>query len=253
MNARVRINWLAGATLLTGLALAPDLATAQTGAGDGYLFHSPQATLSLRMGMSRPSANSRVFDFTSEQLTVDRNDFLGFSAAADLNVSITRRLAFQMGTAVSARQTQSEYRDYVDNDDLPIEQRTTFRRAPVTAGLKFALTNPGRSLGRYAWVPSKVTPYVAGGAGLMYYSFKQDGDFVDYQDFAVFNSTLSSSGWTNMAYGAVGVDYSMSARMGLITEARYERARANMGTDFQGFDRIDLSGLQVTAGLHLRF
>jgi hypothetical protein len=41
--------------------------------------------------------------------------------------------------------------------------------------------------------------------------------------------------------------------MGLVTEARYERARAPMSSDFVGFDRIDLSGFTLSTGLHLRF
>ncbi|MBL0172657.1 MAG: hypothetical protein IPP90_18505 [Gemmatimonadaceae bacterium] len=253
MIQRVRSSWLAGALLTGVLAAGTRPAMAQTGAGDGFLFHSPQASLSMRIGVARPSADSKVFSFTSDKLTLDRGDFAGMSAAADLDVAITRRLAFQMGAAFSARESGSEYRDFVDNNDLPIEQRTMFRRAPVTAGLKLYLTSPGRSLGKFAWVPSKFTPYVGGGAGLMYYAFRQSGDFVDFTNFDVFPSTLESSGWTSMAYGSAGINYSLSARMGLVTEARYDRARAPMSADFVGFDRIDLSGLSVTTGLHLRF
>jgi hypothetical protein len=87
----------------------------------------------------------------------------------------------------------------------------------------------------------------------MYYSFRQQGDFVDFEDFAVFPSTMESSGWTSMGYGALGVNYSLSSRFGLVTEARYERAKAPMSSDFIGFDRIDLSGLTFTTGLHIRY
>ena len=253
MNRRVRSSWMAAALAVGAMATSPSLVTAQTGAGDGFLFHSPQASLGLRIGASRPSADSKIFSFTSDKLTVNRGDFAGISAALDLDVAITRRVAFQMGAAISAREAGSHYRDFADNDSAEIEQSTSFRRAPLTAGLKVYLTSPGRSLGRFAWVPSKFAPYVAGGAGLMYYSFRQSGDFVDFENFDVFPSTLESSGWTGMAYGAAGINYTLSARMGLVTEARYDRARANMSTDFQGFDRIDLSGLSLTTGLHLRF
>jgi hypothetical protein len=56
-----------------------------------------------------------------------------------------------------------------------------------------------------------------------------------------------------MGYGALGVNYSLSSRFGLVTEARYERAKAPMSSDFIGFDRIDLSGLTFTTGLHIRY
>ena len=239
--------------LMVALAVFPAIAPAQSGAGEGYLFHSPKASLVLRVGVAKPSADSRVFSFVSEQLTVNRGDFTGFAVGADLDVALTSRLAVQMGTSLTTRTVGSTYRDFVDNDDAEIEQSTSFRRAPVTGGLKLYLTSPGRSLGRFAWVPSKFAPYVAAGGGVMYYAFRQSGDFVDFEDFAVFGSTLESSGWTSMVYGAAGLNYSLSARMGLITEARYDRARAPMSRDFDGFDRIDLSGLSLSTGLHLRF
>ncbi len=253
MNRLVRSSWIVAALLVAYSTIVPRALVAQSGSGDGFLFRAPQGSFSLRLGMARPSADSKVFAFTSDKLTVNRGDFAGVSAAADLDVAITRRVAFQLGVAVSARETGSEYRDFVDNNDLPIEQQTMFRRAPVTAGLKLYLTAPGRSLGKFAWVPSRITPYVAAGGGLMYYAFRQSGDFVDFANLDVFPSTLESSGWTSMAYGSAGVNYSLSARVGLVAEGRYDRARAPMGTDFVGFDRIDLSGLSFTTGLHLRF
>lgn len=253
MIKRMQKRWLNVGLVIGCLAGTSAPVFAQSGAGDGFLFHVPRATVSLRLGMAQPSADSKVFAFTSEKLTMSRGDFAGASAAADLDITITRRVAFQMGVAVSARETGSEYRDFIDNNNLPIEQRTAFRRVPLTAGLKLYLTSPGRSLGRFAWVPSKLTPYVTAGGGLMYYSFRQSGDFVDFQNFDVFPLELESSGWTSMAYGSAGVNYALSARLGLVTEARYDRAQAPMGRDFVGFDRIDLSGLSLTTGLHLRF
>lgn len=241
------------AALVLSCAVGAAPAFAQSGSGDGYLFQRPAGSLTLRVGVARPTADSRVFSFASEQLTLGDNAYTGFSVAADLDVTLSRRLALQFGTALSARETGSEYRDFVDNDDLPIEQRTSFRRLPVTAGLRLYLTEPGRSVGRLAWVPSKFAPYIAGGGGLMYHSFRQTGDFVDFQDFDVFSTTVENNGWAPMAYGAAGLNYSLSAKVGLTTEARYESARAPMGSDFVGFGRIDLSGFSFTTGLHLRF
>jgi hypothetical protein len=228
-------------------------AFAQSGSGDGYLFQAPHANLSLRFGVARPDARSNVFSQVTNDLTLNRGSFAGVSAAVDLDVAITQRVALQFGLGMSSRDVTSEYRDYVDNQDLPIEQTTSFRRAPLTAGLKVYLLPPGRSLGRLAWVPNRFAPYVSGGGGLMYHRFRQSGDFVDFRDFDVFSSTVETDGWTASAYGAAGMHYSLSSRLGLTTEARYDRARAPMGRDFVGFDRINLSGVSVTTGLNLRF
>jgi hypothetical protein len=253
MSQRSGTQWIVGAVLGAALTVLPQLSGAQSGDGDGYLFHTPLAALSFRIGAAQPTASSRVFDFTSQQLTLSKADFLGFSGGADLEFTPTPRLGILMGVSASARSKPSNYRNFVDNNDQEIEQSTSFRRASWTTGLKYYFTKPGRSISRFAWVPNRVTPYVTAGAGVMYYGFRQSGDFVDFSDNGVFNTTLESSGWTPTAYGSAGVQYSLSARMSLITEARYDRASAEMSKDFQGFDRIDLSGFALSTGLHLRF
>lgn len=253
MSARFHALAVAMVVLATGFVGPVEQAGAQTGAGDGFLFHRPQASLTLRIGVARPDARDGVFAFASNLLTINRNDFTGLSAAANLDFMINSRLSVEMGTAVSGRDVSSEYRDWVDLDDLPIEQTTRFRRTPVTAGAKLYLLPTGRSLGRYAWVPNTFAPYVSAGGGFMYYKFTQSGDFVDFETNDVFRTNLASSDWTSMAYGAVGFNYNLSARTGIVTEARYEHAQANMGRDFVGFPHIDLSGWGVSTGLSFRF
>ena len=141
----------------------------------------------------------------------------------------------------------------MDNKDLPIEQTTELRRLPLMMGLRYYLAPPGRSLGRLAWVPARFAPYVTGGVGTVWYKLMQTGDFVDFQTLDVFHTTLESNAWALAGYGAVGMEYSLNARAGLVTEARYDRAHAGMSSDFSGFNRIDLSGLTGTLGLMFRF
>jgi hypothetical protein len=226
---------------------------AQPTSGDGFLFGAPSGTLTLRAGYSQPTAGSEVFSFSHQHLTLGRSDYAGGSFSAELGFALADRLALQLSAGYSTRTAGSEFRDWVDNNDLPIEQTTSLRRFPLMVGLRYYLTTPGRSLGRLAWVPTRVAPYVSAGVGTVWYKFRQSGDFVDYQTLDVFPSTLVSTSWAPAGYGAVGADYSMSARVGLVGEARYDLAHAKMSSDFSGFDRIDLSGLSATLGLMFRF
>ncbi len=253
MSGPQRRSRLSAVLVAGALALSPLVSRAQSGEGDGFLFHTPLAGISIRVGASQPTASSRVFDFTSKQLTVDKSDYLGWSGGAELEFNPAKRLGILMGVSASARNTPSTYRDFVDNNDQEIEQSTAFRRASWTMGMKYYFTNPGRSISRFAWVPNRVAPYASVGGGLMYYNFRQTGDFVDFADNSVFNTTLESSGWSPAIYGALGVNYSLSARVSLITEGRFDRSSARMSKDFQGFDRIDLSGFALSTGLHFRF
>jgi hypothetical protein len=240
------------AAALCALVAAGDVAQAQR-AGDGFLFGAPKATLALRGGFAQPRAGSDVFDFTMNRLTLDRGDFAGETVGAELGIVLGRRTTLQFGVASMRRTAGSEYRDWVDDDDRPIEQETTFRRVPVTAGLRLYLTPPGRSISRLAWIPARFTPYVAAGGGAMWYAFQQTGDFVDFETLDVFATTVRSSGWTSTGYAAAGVLVSLSPRFALTTEARHDRARGAMGGDFVGFDRIDLSGFGGSVGLEYRF
>ncbi len=240
------------AALAAGLILTPIGLFAQS-SGDGFLFGRPHVTLTLRGGFASPTASSDVFAFAAKQLTVGKGDFGSASFGADFGVRLRERLNLQFSASSMGRNVDSEFRDWVDNNDKPIEQRTTFRRTPVTVGLKYYLSAPGRSVSRLAWVPSRFAPYVSAGGGQMWYRFKQAGDFVDFQTLDVFKSDLTSSSWTGVAYGSGGIDYTVSPHLALTTEARYDYSRATMNKAFEGFNRIDLSGLSANVGLTVRY
>jgi opacity protein-like surface antigen len=148
----------------------------------------------------------------------------------------------------------SEYRDWVDGDDQPIEQTTAFRRAPLTASVRYYLKDRGRSIGSTAWIPSKVVPFVGVGFGAARYSFEQVGDFVDFNTLVVLPDRLTSSGWAPIFQGSGGVQVNLSRRLLLTGEMRYLRGSADASTpnrDYIGY-RLDLSGLTTLVGLTLR-
>ncbi len=242
---------LVARTLLASAFVLPIALHGQS--GNGFLFGRPHVTVSLRGGIAQPTASSDVFAFSSQRLTLGRGDYLGGSYGLELGLRVAERLDVQFGVAYSDRKANSEFRDWIDNNDKPIEQTTSFRRTPITLGLKYYLTSPGRTLGRLAWIPAKIAPYVSAGGGIMSYDYRQSGDFVDFKTLDVFHSTLSSHDVAAMMYGAVGVDYSLTPNLSVMTEARYDASRAKMNNDFQGFNHIDLSALAVTAGLNVRF
>jgi hypothetical protein len=239
------------AALLGAFALArPALAQ---GAGNGFLFTEPRGSFELRGGFAHANAGSDIFSFTTNELTIDRRDFSGFTIDGDLGFRIAPRFDVVVGGSYAGTRTPSEFRDFVDQNDLPIQQTTTFQRAPLTASVKAYLTPRGRSIGHYAWVPSKLAVYVGGGGGAMWYRFRQRGDFVDFETNEVFSDQFESSGWTPEAHAMAGFDLSLTPRFALTTQGRYSWAKATPDEDFSGFRKIDLSGFAVTAGLAVRF
>lgn len=237
--------------LLTSL-LRPEAAHAQR-AGDGFLFKPPAATLTLRGGMALASGKSEIFAFTTKELTLNRGDFHSPQLGIDLGLRLTRQAELAFGVGYAGSRAKSEFRDWVDQDDLPIQQTTSFRRVPLTATLKAYLLPPGRTIGRFAWMPSRWAPYIGVGGGALWYRFSQRGDFVDFDTLEIFGDHLNSSGWTGTYHALAGVDFSLNPRWALTAEGRYSRASTELSDVFRGFDKIDLSGFATTIGIQLRF
>jgi len=247
-------NMVATTLLCVSALLAPLAAHTQPLSGDGYLFHQPRATFTLRGGYSQPAATGDVFEHAFRNLTLDRNDFGAFNVSGEIGVRLVSRLSLQVGAGYSQRNVDSEMRYWIDNNDQPIEQTTTVVRAPFTAGLRFDVLSAGRSVGKLAYIPSRVIPYVSGGVGLMHYKFRQAGSFKDDNSLDVFDTTLETVGGSALTYGALGADISLMPTLALTTEARYESSHSRpRGYSFGGFNRVDLSGLTATIGLTFRY
>jgi hypothetical protein len=230
----------------------PSGARAQSG-GDGFLFKPPPVTLGLKLGYSVPRAGSDLFDFTTEQLTLERADFNAPVIAGELGVRITDRVDGTVYFGYAGGTTRSEFRDWVDTDDRPIEQVTEFARTSLTGGAKVYLADRGRSIGRFAWVPSRWMPYLGASAGLVWYRFEQQGDFVDFESLDIFTERFRSSGSAFTAHAAAGVDLSLNPRLLISSEVRYAWGKGVLDADFVGFDALDLSGFQLTFGVGVRF
>lgn len=245
---RAALPLLAGALL----AIAPAPVSAQ--GRDGFLLKEPTVTLGLHMGYAVPTASSEIFDFVQDELTVGKSDFNAPAVGGQLAVRISPRMDLRLDVTYSRSETRSEFRDWVDLDDLPIEQDTYFQRVPLTLGLKWYVKDRGRSIGRFAWIPEKWNAYLGAAGGVTWYQFEQDGDFVDFETLDIFYSNFSTEGSSPTAQLYGGVDYTLAPNFLLTLEGRYSLAESvEMGGDFVGFEPMDLSGFQASVGLSARF
>jgi hypothetical protein len=245
------------AAVIAAGSVAPAGAHAQS--RTDYMLGRPKATLTLRVGAARPDASDGVFAITGADdrrlLTLSPGSLMGVSFGGDIGVPVSPRLELQFSASMASRRAESEYRDFVDNNDLPIEQATRLRRAPLSVGVRYNLVPAGRTISRLAWVPSKLVPYVSAGGGAMYYKVQQEGDFVDFlsANSDVFSARLSTSGWAPLAYAATGLTWAVFPAVAINTEFRYDHSRTAMKGDYSGFDKTALSGLGLTTGFQFRF
>ena len=237
-----------------GVGIGAPLAAAHgQAAGDGFLFRRPRGALAVRVGYDQALARSDFFRDATDRLTLTRRGFGGPAVAADVAFGLGGRLDLAISGGVARSVQDSEYRDFVGVDDLPIAQRTTFTRVPVTAALRYYLAPRGEQVGRFAWVPGGVAPFVAAGVGGVYYALRQQGEVLNEATLVAFPADLRSSGVAPAVLGAAGVDVSLSPRFFATAEARYTRARVRLDQPFRGFEPLDLSGVALTAGVAVRF
>jgi len=218
-----------------------------------FLFGAPRGSVTIRGGFRTASTNSDVYDFMTDTLTIEPSDFHSPLFGFDVAIAIHPRLDAIFGMDYSKASIESEYRDFVEDDDTPITQMTEFSRFPLTASLKLYLGPRGRSISRFAFIPSKVRPYIGGGGGIMRYKLLQSGDFVDFNDLSIFTGQFTSSGWGGTFHAFGGAEIRLAPKYYLSIEGRYVWGQAALSGDFVGFDPIDLSGFQTTAGLQISF
>ena len=93
-----------------------------------FLFGSPKGMIGVRSGWVFASAKSDLFTFVQRHLTVDRKDFNAPAIGVDVEAAITPRLSAVVGFDFARTSKNSEYRDFVDNQRLPITQTTRLTR-----------------------------------------------------------------------------------------------------------------------------
>jgi opacity protein-like surface antigen len=256
MPARIRL-------LVPGLALvlAPMLvpATPVAAQSPDFLFHRPTGTVSFYGGWSVQRESSDLFDFVRDWLTVEQGDFSAPVFGGDIGFQLTDRLDAVLGLEWAGTERRSEYRDWVE-DGWPIEQTTSLSVTRLNATGRLYLLDRGQTIGTFAWVPTRWSPYVGGGGGVTWYTFEQWGDFVDYQTIddpegaIIFTDSFRSSRSGVGAHALAGLEFSLTRRVVLRGEYRYNWGSAAVDSRaFDGFQPIDLSGHRGTIGIATRF
>lgn len=218
-----------------------------------FLFGQPGHSIAIRGQWKQARAEGGVYDFVTDELTLEKNAFNAPGIALDVGFTLTPRVELRTGIDFSSAFARSEFREFTDTEGLPVEQDTRLRQVDIVGSMAFAIMPRGRAIGQYSYIPNPVVPYVGGGGGFLRYQFEQIGDFVDFSDLAIFGARLESSAWTLSAHAFSGVDIRLTPNLFITGEARYVWADAELQRDFSRFDPIDLTGLRIGTGVRFVF
>ena len=218
-----------------------------------FMLGRPRVYFGVESGFLFANTGSDIYDFISSQLTLDKKSFNTPVVGGRVGFSLTPRIDIVLGMDHAQSKSSSEYRDFVDNQLLPITQTTTRQEYNFTGSVRFSLLPTGRRISRFAWIPRTLTPYVGVGGGALKYEFLQYGSFVDFETLRVFNDRFESQGWTPSAHAFVGGDLRVYRRLYLSLEGRYTWSKATLGSDFIDFDPISLAGARLGGGLRVAF
>jgi len=221
-----------------------------------FQLAEPRMSVGFRGGWAFNRSNAEIYDFLTDQLTLDKSDFDAPAFSLDFSWRLISWLDVVVGVEYSGRKHDSEDRRFVEADGSPIEQSTRLTQVPLTLSLKIYPVGRGKQVGEYAWIRKTVVPYVGGGIGGTWYQLKQKGDFVDIGDpnvlgdEIVFSAVFVSDDWAFAQHLFAGLDIKLTRSLGLILEGRYYWANANVQGDYLGFSSIDLDGARAMIGFN---
>lgn len=218
-----------------------------------FMIGQPRAYIAFDTGFLFANTGSDLYDFIGRQLTVDKKAFNTPTLGGRFGLALTPRLEIVVGLERAKSLNESEYRDFVDTQLLPITQTTSREEYSLTASVRYALLPSGRRISRFAWVPRTITPYIGAGGGAVKYDFGQFGSFVDFETSRIFTDQFDSKGWAPSAHAFAGADVRVWRRLYLTLEGRYTWSTAPLSNDFVDFEPLSLAGMRLGGGVRVAF
>jgi opacity protein-like surface antigen len=217
--------------------------------------------LDVRLGAFFPRADSNLFRDDAVLYTrggppgpdgnpppLETDDWIGVFGGLEYNQRLAKNLEIAIAVDGYERDFQTAYREYTREDDRDITQVLRLSMVPLGVSLRLVPTSRRAA----------IAPFVAVGVDVVFWHYEEYGDFIDFsdQDLPIVPDAFVSDGTTVGFHVSGGVRVKMTDDVSLVAEGRYQWAEDEMGDDFfrsTDQNRIDLSGVAATLGVHIRF
>jgi hypothetical protein len=209
---------------------------------------SADGALAFKLGSFFPGGESELWTVNTETFDFDVGDFNYLMGGVELDLELTNHLDIAIGFDGYSRRVDSTYRDFVRDDGTEIFQSFKLKVLPITGGLRFLPVGKFRRL----------IPHVALGAGLYYFDYQEQGDFINSASLQIFPGAFSDRGLVPGIQAGAGAEYLFSEGIDpgegwyLFGQFRRHWVSAELAGDFTEED-LDLGGSEIAFGLSLRF
>lgn len=198
-------------------------------------------SIRLKLGKSSPSQESDLWDINRQNLYLEKKDFEGSYLSLEWEVFVERNLSFSLEVGTYSRELTTSYRDWEYEDGSPIYQDLSLSIVPIEASLKIY---PGGA-------HRPIAPYFGGGLGIYFWRYVQEGDFIDFTTWDVFSGSYETNTSGIGANIRGGISWRINRSIGFFGEAKYTFLKDDLSSDFQGFEKFDLSGLHLLVGISI--
>ncbi len=205
--------------------------------------YEPNSQVRFRLGIFDPAGGSQGWDRVFEGFTGQPSDLQDLVCGADFLWRTSHHTAVLFGTSSYGGKTTSAYEEWVGDDGSEIRHTTNLDVWDLTAALLYRFGSSG------------VRPYAGVGGGLVWWQLTDQGYFIDFGSPGepVFRGWYGTDGMTFEAFALLGIDIPLSPRWIFFVEGRYRYATDELGGDFAGFGKLDLSGYEITGGFGINF
>lgn len=169
--------------------------------------------------------------------------FEGGQIFGEYDVDLGKHIEVGAGVGYYRRTTPSVYASLVNQNGNEIRQDLRLRTVPVSVVVRFM------PFGK----PGHVQPYVGAGVAAVNWRYSEFGEFVDDSN-NIFRASFVGTGTSPAGILLGGVRFPTRGDVfGLTLELRYQWGRGNLNPNDFFSNRIDLGGMNFTAGFQVRY
>jgi hypothetical protein len=195
-----------------------------------------------------PSQDSVVFTQNETETTFEKSDLNDFGITFGYDHFLSEYINLGGSISYYRGRTAVDDLDFIFDDGFPVHRHIRLEIVPIELNLRFL------PAGRDA----AVIPYFGGGAGLYYWQYEEEGDFVINRNTPspqVITGLATSDGTDPGWHLEGGVYIPVAQSIAIAGEVKYWKAHGDL--DEHGFDPsfepIDLSGTMFTGGVSFWF